>query len=121
MAFLRKRNILTGTLVALALLLVSLFLYGPLFPWSPFESGYARLATQRADVYYPEGAPIEPAYRQVDAYIAESENAAGAGTLNKPPACPNSWITAYMKVCPHARQTKGGAGTPSVAASISIE
>lgn len=50
-----------------------LFAYGPLFPWSPVKPGYQRLALERADVYYPDGSLLPPAYRQLDSLIGEAE------------------------------------------------
>jgi len=46
---------------------------GPLFPWSPVKPGYSHLALSRADVYYPSGVELNPAYRQVDAFIEQAE------------------------------------------------
>lgn len=49
------------------------FAYGPLFPWSVIKPGYETLELKRADVYYPTGAKLEAAYRQVDEYLSEAE------------------------------------------------
>jgi hypothetical protein len=58
-----------------ALLLVLLAAFdGPLFPWSPVKSGYSHMALSRADVYYPSGAALDPAYRQIDHFIGEAED-----------------------------------------------
>ena len=60
-------------LFAFVLLLLMLFPYGPLFPWSPVKPGFEHVALGRADVYYPSGAPLDPAYLKLDEYLAESE------------------------------------------------
>ncbi|MCU1236047.1 MAG: hypothetical protein JWP63_4014 [Candidatus Solibacter sp.] len=58
---------------AILLLFLMLFPFGPLFPWSPVWPGYAVEKLQRADVLYEEGTVLDPAYRNVDRYIAEAE------------------------------------------------
>jgi hypothetical protein len=58
---------------ALTLLLLLIFPYGPLFPWSPVKPGYERLVLQRADIHYPKGWPLDPQYRKVDQFLDESE------------------------------------------------
>jgi hypothetical protein len=58
---------------ALILLVLTIFPYGPLFPWSPVKPGYDHVALARADVYYPAGTQLDPAYRRLDEYIAASE------------------------------------------------
>jgi hypothetical protein len=49
------------------------FPFGPLFAWSPVHPGYRQLQSSRADVLYPEGAALDPAYREVDSYVAAAE------------------------------------------------
>lgn len=58
---------------ALAFLILLLFPYGPLFPWSPVKPGYTHVSLERADVYYPAGRPLDPAYLRVDEFIRDSE------------------------------------------------
>lgn len=60
-------------LFAFVLLVLMLFPYGPLFPWSPVKPGYDHVALARADIYYPAGTPLDPAYGKIDEYIADSE------------------------------------------------
>jgi hypothetical protein len=72
MPLIRSRLWRTG-FFAFVLLLLMLFPYGPLFPWSPVKPGFEHLALQRADIYYPSGMTLDPAYRRVDEFIAESE------------------------------------------------
>jgi hypothetical protein len=60
-------------ILALALLVLLIFPYGPLIPWSPTKPGFEHLALQRADVYFPKGMKLDPQYRNVDRFIAESE------------------------------------------------
>src|ERR1017187_9067697 len=61
-------------LASLALLaFFAAFPYGPLFAWSPVHPGYVKVRYSRADVLYPVGAEQDPAYRQVDRYIALAE------------------------------------------------
>jgi hypothetical protein len=55
------------------LLLLTMFPFGPLFPWSPVWPGYAVEKLQRADILYAEGTVLNPAYRNVDRYVAEAE------------------------------------------------
>ncbi len=52
---------------------IAAFPLGPLFPWSPVRPGYQVLALNRADIVFPEGTTPDPAYRQVDRYIADAE------------------------------------------------
>ena len=56
---------------SLATLLV--FPYGPLFPWSPMRPGYDTLQLARADVVYPSGVLVDPAYLDLDKFIMEAE------------------------------------------------
>ena len=49
------------------------FPYGPLFPWSPWKPGYAKIALRRSDIYYPEGTTVPPAFLHFDQYMGESE------------------------------------------------
>lgn len=64
-----KRTILYSSI----LLVLLLFPYGPLFPWSPVKPGFEHVRLERADVYYPAGAKLDPAYLRADQYIRESE------------------------------------------------
>lgn len=50
------------------------FLCGPLFAWSPVHPGYRLLRSSRADVLYPASAALDPAYREIDRYVAAAEN-----------------------------------------------
>jgi hypothetical protein len=56
------------------LLVLLLFPYGPLFPWSPVKPGFEHIALDRADVYYPTGTTLDPAYLRADSIIRESES-----------------------------------------------
>jgi hypothetical protein len=67
----RKVRRVLGPAVLLLVLLAALD--GPLFPWSPVKPGYSHLALSRADIYYPAGVLLDPAYRMVDGYISEAE------------------------------------------------
>jgi hypothetical protein len=49
------------------------FPWGPLFAWSPVHPGYRELRFSRADVLYPESTVLDPAYREVDSYVAAAE------------------------------------------------
>jgi len=71
-----KRLARIAAFAALFILLWSLP-YGPLFPWSPFKPGYDHLTLARADVYWPKGRPLEPAYRRVDQMIEQTERYQG--------------------------------------------
>jgi hypothetical protein len=59
--------------LALLVLVLLAFPYGPLFPWSPVKPGYEKTELARADVYSPKGRPLDPAYRKLDDYIAQTE------------------------------------------------
>jgi hypothetical protein len=59
-------------LIILAFLAV--FPWGPLFAWSPVHPGYRQVQFSRVDVLYPDGAALDPAYREVDRYIGVAES-----------------------------------------------
>jgi len=65
-----KRTILTFIILAI----LAAFPWGPLFAWSPVHPGYRKVQFSRADVLYPESAALDPAYRQVDRYVAVAES-----------------------------------------------
>jgi hypothetical protein len=50
------------------------FPWGPLFAWSPVHPGYRLMQLSRADVLYPDTAALDPAYRDVDRYVAVAES-----------------------------------------------
>jgi len=58
-------------LIVLAVL--AAFPWGPLFAWSPVHPGYLDLRFSRADVLYPNSTALDPAYRDVDSYVAAAE------------------------------------------------
>ena len=58
-------------LIVLAIL--AAFPWGPLFAWSPVHPGYRQLQFSRADVLYPDSTALDPAYREVDNYVAAAE------------------------------------------------
>jgi hypothetical protein len=60
-------------LAVVILAVAAVFLYGPLFPWSPVKPGYTHFTLHRADVYYPTGSELNDAYRQLDSFIDEAE------------------------------------------------
>ena len=49
------------------------FAYGPLFPWSPITPGYGTLRLARSNIVFPRGQALDPAYLQVDQFLAEGE------------------------------------------------
>jgi hypothetical protein len=59
-------------LIVLAFL--AAFPWGPLFAWSPVHPGYRQVQFLRADVLYPDSMALDPAYREVDQYVAVAEN-----------------------------------------------
>ena len=100
------------------LLVLLLFPYGPLFPWSPVKPGYEHLALERADVYFPSGTTLDPAYRRIDEYIAKSEQFHG---LKAPKricvvAC-GDW-SSFRRFLPHMRGTGVGAVTLATGTAI---
>jgi len=58
-------------LIILAIL--AAFPWGPLFAWSPLHPGYQKVPFSRADILYPDAAPLDPAYRKIDQYVAVAE------------------------------------------------
>jgi len=56
------------------LAVLAAFPYGPLFAWSPVHPGYTKLNFKRADVLYPADRPLDPAYSNVDRYVALAES-----------------------------------------------
>jgi hypothetical protein len=67
------RRLLRAIVIALILLLVLCFPFGPLFPWSPWKPGYTSLALDRATIYYPSGGRLPGAFLDLDRDIEESE------------------------------------------------
>jgi hypothetical protein len=63
-----------GVLYLVVLALLAAFPWGPLFAWSPVHPGYRQVQFSRADVLYSDGAALDPAYREVDRYVAIAEN-----------------------------------------------
>ena len=49
------------------------FAYGPLFPYSIIQPGYASVRFQRAEVMFPRNKVLDAAYQEVDRYIQEAE------------------------------------------------
>jgi hypothetical protein len=66
-----NRNRIILCLVVLASL--AAFLCGPLFAWSPVHPGYRQVQFSRANVLYPVSAALDPAYREIDRYVAAAE------------------------------------------------
>jgi hypothetical protein len=62
-----------GILSLIVLAFLAAFPCGPLFAWSPVHPGYQQMQFSRADVLYPNGAALDPAYRKVDSYVTEAE------------------------------------------------
>ncbi len=63
-----------GILGLSILALLAAFPWGPLFAWSPVHPGYRELQFWRADVLYSDSAALDPAYREVDRYVAVAES-----------------------------------------------
>jgi hypothetical protein len=103
-----------------ALVVLLLFPYGPLFPWSPVKPGYEHLALKRADVYFASGTALDPAYLKIDEYIAKSEEFHG---LRAPKricvvAC-KDWES-FRRFLPHMRGTGVGAVTLATGTAIYV-
>ncbi len=60
-------------LAVIVLALLAAFPWGPLFAWSPVHPGYREIRFSRADVLYPDSTDLDPAYREVDSYVAAAE------------------------------------------------
>jgi len=71
MIFRRASRLLLA--LAIVLLPAYAFLLGPLFPWSPLKLRYEGLRSQRADVFFGRGTPLEQAYRRLDQDIELTE------------------------------------------------
>jgi hypothetical protein len=56
------------------LVALAAFPYGPLFAWSPVHPGYVKLTFKRAGVLYPADRPPDPAFLDVDRYVALAES-----------------------------------------------
>ena len=67
------RRWLLWALVAIAVVLIAMALYGPLFPWSPIKPGYTHFTLHRADIYYPAGTTLAEPYQKVDQFIEDAE------------------------------------------------
>ncbi len=65
------KHVILG-LIMLAFL--AAFPWGPLFAWSPVHPGYRHVRFSSADVLYPDGAALDPAYREIDRYVALAES-----------------------------------------------
>ena len=63
-----------GILGLIILALLAAFPLGPLFAWSPVHPGYRDVQFSRGDVLYPDSLALDPAYREVDRYVAVAEN-----------------------------------------------
>src|SRR5579863_876237 len=50
------------------------FPWGSLFAWSPVHPGYRQLQYSRADVLYANSAALDPAFSDIDRYVAEAES-----------------------------------------------
>jgi hypothetical protein len=61
------------TLGLAVLAFLGAFPWGPLFAWSPVHPGYREVRFSRADVLYPDSTALDPAYREVDSYVAAAE------------------------------------------------
>lgn len=63
-----------GILGLIVLAFLAAFPWGPLFAWSPVHPGYRQVQFSRADVLYPDSGALDPAYRDVDRYVAIAES-----------------------------------------------
>ena len=69
-----RSKLFAGLFLALLVLSVLAFLYGPLFPWSPVKPGYAMISFPRADIYFDPAQPLNEDYRAVGAMMDEAES-----------------------------------------------
>jgi hypothetical protein len=58
----------------LAFAFLAAFPWGPLFAWSPVHPGYRQLQFSRADVLYANSAALDPAFSDIDRYVAAAES-----------------------------------------------
>lgn len=62
---------------ALFFLLILLFLFGPLFPWSPVKIGYTQLKSEKAIVIIRDPGRLHPSYSRVTGIMKELERQHG--------------------------------------------
>ena len=63
-----------GLTAVVVLACLTAFPWGPLFAWSPVHPGYREIQFARANVLYPESTALDPAYREIDRYVAVAES-----------------------------------------------
>ena len=96
------------------------FPYGPLFPWSPWKPGYEHLALQRADIYWPTGTALQPAYRQFDELIARTEQFEDLECTRRITVVECATWTQFRRLMPHMSTRGLAAITLATGAQIYI-
>ncbi|MDD5065456.1 MAG: hypothetical protein PHF84_00270 [bacterium] len=71
----KKRTIVL--LLVPFLLIIFLFLYGPLLPWSPLRPGYHQIRSRKAVVFIRDKNKLDPVYHTIDRIMAEAEKLYG--------------------------------------------
>ena len=67
------KKVLVVFLLAVLVVLVYGFLFGPLFPYSPVKFGFSKLKFKRGTVFYPKETHLSQDYFELDNLIAETE------------------------------------------------
>ncbi len=72
-AFLLKTGL---TIFVLALISISAYAFtsGPLFPYSPIKPGFAKLESEKAIIFYPDGTSLPEECLSIDSLIEETES-----------------------------------------------
>ncbi|HLJ50556.1 MAG TPA: hypothetical protein VKU01_31300 [Bryobacteraceae bacterium] len=63
-----------GFLGLIILAFLAAFPWGPLFAWSPVHPGYRVAQFSRGEVLFPDSTSLDPAYCELDRYIAVAES-----------------------------------------------
>ena len=96
---------------ALAVLILWALLFGPLVPWSPVKPGYQKLASRRGELWYPQGFPELPAYRELDAGVEGVERFLGLRMPEKVTVIDASDWSGFQRFVPQLLGARVGAVT----------
>jgi len=72
----RKRIWIVVSVIG-ALITICLFLFGPLFPWSPIQIGYDKVETRYANFYIRDKAKLSYLYTNLDVFLSQTEDLYG--------------------------------------------
>ncbi|MBS1828742.1 MAG: hypothetical protein JST93_25800 [Acidobacteria bacterium] len=100
-----------GLGLALFVLLMAAFPWGPLFPLSPWKPGYEVMHLGRADVYVPSGIRAPAAYREIDSYMQRAEESLQLHAPKRLTVVLTPDWNHFRRLMPHMRSTGIGAVT----------